>query len=502
MDAVFKVRVWVNATFMLLSLLVFEGCIFNNNPYYSNDHPGNILIFINSDSSGTTRIQTTQSYWNYNSFEVVSYDLKDTLILPVREFDLVRILNPTIDLDSVIVRAGDTLYLDILKEGYVRRHYRDGQLLDAAESANPFETSNPHSTMIDSLQNLFFYVDYNWPFEFNLDNTKYINYPIIPISENIENKPEVMRTYIELMFEDFHKRFHDKPSEMPLALHQLEAEIRLSKIMTNIRFLHRQKPYDFLRNGIFSDIFLSYREPETVSLSFISQQINVLEQRVTTKNDLLEFMLDVYDNASDYWPEKILEEYARYFVLSKLIESAFDDKLLTKKIEAYTDKYTNSKWVEVLNDFQNTQIIKKDFLLTSKDSLFYRFGKSTTFPDFIKEHKGKSIFVDFWASWCAPCLRALPDIISLKNEMNNDEILFVFISIDENKDAWRKADERLFPDGYKYSFISPGFNGSILQKELNIQQIPRYVLFDKKGRMLLNQSGLAVKEISSTLRKL
>lgn len=64
----------------------------------------------------------------------------------------------------------------------------------------------------------------------------------------------------------------------------------------------------------------------------------------------------------------------------------------------------------------------------------------------------------------------------------------------QNKDAWRKADERLFPDGYKYSVISPGFNGSILQKELNIQQIPRYVLYNKDSRVLLNESGLEIEK--------
>lgn len=502
MDTVFKVRVWVSTTFILISLLVFESCIFNNNHYSSSDHQGNILIYIDSDTSGTTRIQTTQSYWNYNSFEVVSKGLKDTLILSVREFDLVRILNPTIDLDSVIVRAGDTLYLDILREGYARKHYRDGKLMDATEIPNPFEIANFKGTMIDSLQNLFLYVDYSRPFDFAFEDTRYTEYPIIPISENIESKPTVLEDYVNHIFEDFKMRYADRPPGVPIALHQLYAEIQLSKIMGSIMFLYRQKPYDFLKKAMFSDVFLSYRESDSISLSFINRQIHMLEQGLSKNEDIHRLLLQVYNNASDYWSEEVLVEYARYYIMSKQVKSAFDEELLTKRIESFADKYPNSKWVKVLRDFHKTQSINQDFLFTSKDSLFHRSGKATTYPDLLNENAGKYIFVDFWASWCAPCIKALPHIIILKKELDNPNILFLFISIDENMDGWRKAEERFFPHGYTNSFISPGFNGSTLQTELNVVSIPRYVLFDNNGKLLLNQSGISVEEISNTLRNL
>src|SRR5690625_2274692 len=56
----------------------------------------------------------------------------------------------------------------------------------------------------------------------------------------------------------------------------------------------------------------------------------------------------------------------------------------------------------------------------------------------LSEFEGKHIFMNFWATWCPPCIAEMPSINELYNEMN-DEVVFVMISTD---DSFQKADRK------------------------------------------------------------
>ena len=52
--------------------------------------------------------------------------------------------------------------------------------------------------------------------------------------------------------------------------------------------------------------------------------------------------------------------------------------------------------------------------------------------------EGKLRYLDFWASWCAPCRLSLPAILELQNELGTDQLEVIAINVDENpKDAQR-----------------------------------------------------------------
>ena len=59
------------------------------------------------------------------------------------------------------------------------------------------------------------------------------------------------------------------------------------------------------------------------------------------------------------------------------------------------------------------------FTLVSTD------GKDIT----LDEYKGKVVILDFWATWCGPCRKGIPDLIELQNEFGND-IVVIGISLD------------------------------------------------------------------------
>lgn len=99
-------------------------------------------------------------------------------------------------------------------------------------------------------------------------------------------------------------------------------------------------------------------------------------------------------------------------------------------------------------------------------------------PHSLAEYKGKYIYLDFWASWCGPCNREIPFLKELEKTLGNDNVVFVGISIDEDAEAWKEAMKR-------HGLSENQFLGNKrIAEMLSIQSIPRYLIYDKDGKLL------------------
>ena len=119
----------------------------------------------------------------------------------------------------------------------------------------------------------------------------------------------------------------------------------------------------------------------------------------------------------------------------------------------------------------------------------------------LSEFKGKYIYLDVWASWCRPCINEFPSFDSLKVEFKDKKIVFLQLSCDQSEMRWRnemgftkrKADHfQWFVNG------DPAF-----MKELMVATIPRYLLIDKKGKLIKSHMTRASdRETKTVLAKL
>jgi thiol-disulfide isomerase/thioredoxin len=97
--------------------------------------------------------------------------------------------------------------------------------------------------------------------------------------------------------------------------------------------------------------------------------------------------------------------------------------------------------------------------------------------------KSKVTYIDFWASWCGPCKGEMPSSQALREEYAAKGVNFVYISLDEDKDAWASANKNFaLPDGH--SFVLPNPAGSEIPTKFNISSIPRYILIDTNGNVV------------------
>ena len=98
----------------------------------------------------------------------------------------------------------------------------------------------------------------------------------------------------------------------------------------------------------------------------------------------------------------------------------------------------------------------------------------------LSDLKGKYLFIDFWATWCAPCREEIPHMAKLQEHFAGDSrIALVSISVDANVKTWKKFLEKEQPAWAQY--VVDAENNAILDKEYRIFGIPHFTLLDPEG---------------------
>ena len=103
------------------------------------------------------------------------------------------------------------------------------------------------------------------------------------------------------------------------------------------------------------------------------------------------------------------------------------------------------------------------------------------FTEILKKYEGKTVVIDVWASWCSDCIKGMPKVKSLQEQY--PDAVYLFISMDKNYEAWRKGIEKHEVNG-EHFLTSDGMKG-VFGKSINLDWIPRYMIVDKTGRIVL-----------------
>ncbi|OQP66098.1 hypothetical protein A3860_39985 [Niastella vici] len=166
--------------------------------------------------------------------------------------------------------------------------------------------------------------------------------------------------------------------------------------------------------------------------------------------------------------------FSHQIVYSRLFEP---DTLLQFYNTILSDRYKNYKASKFL-----VSLIRNKIALKTGGS----------FPDFsvtdinnnrieLSKLKGKFVLIQFWASWCRPCIAEMPDLRAINEKYRQTDFTLVSFSIDKDRGKFQQAIER-----YSMNWIQV-FGNNRLFDSLGERRVPALYLIDKNGHIIYNR---------------
>jgi len=122
-------------------------------------------------------------------------------------------------------------------------------------------------------------------------------------------------------------------------------------------------------------------------------------------------------------------------------------------------------------------------------------SKREAFPDFklkdaegkeftLESYKGEIVVIDFWATWCGPCVAAMPDLQKIHTKYKDQKVKVVGVNVFEEKPA--DAVKFKKSKGYTYGLL---LRGDDIAKQLKVNGIPCFFVLDANGKIIKRIGG-------------
>ncbi len=254
----------------------------------------------------------------------------------------------------------------------------------------------------------------------------------------------------------------------------------------NLKYINYWNRYKKIRKSLYPDIkYVVADKIKELNTSLIATDISMLSD-----NKYFEYTMDELIKKDK---RELSKDEKCFDAISNLEKGMFKDRLMFQQLNKSIKEAGNKELRDSLNKRYINSISKKSYreLLLKKHFNINRLSKGMIAPNFIaldknkKEHqlidfKGKVVFIDVWATWCAPCLYESPYFEKQALKYKKEEVVFISVSSDklyntwlpEVKDKGKSVLHLHLKDARKFA------------SNYDISSIPRFILIDKKGKLI------------------
>jgi thiol-disulfide isomerase/thioredoxin len=446
-------------------VLILDGLYLDNklNKYGTggNFHTGNYLF------------SYTDDFLARHEYQSETYPVREIVVLKTeRDFIELTFIYKGIDKVSYVFQKGDSVLFKA----------------DANGVAKPPVLLNRNAKVHD-LDFEFVKREKLYPMDYPVTASSILPPPGL-YGSKLENKPDekLSRTNLEKSITDYHtsllqKHFEEKRTEK-IFLDSLYGAGLLSDYVYNFyKAKNKFSEYeiyfyqpDVSDKPISNDslIYFSFYQSYLRKHIFYDKSIRQIP-KIKGKSSIAANSMALYDSIRGL---DFLTGKSRQYFLGGLIQQVVKDNKANSKIyfEKFKQDVNNIQLLKQIADKYNLSSSSEVVTLENAD------GQTISLDSILFLNRNKVVYLDFWASWCGPCIRALPAMRELQTEFSQQNVAFVFVSIDENKTKWLAAlNKHALTES---SFRVQNLYTSKFFTDIQFQEIPRYLLFDKTGKLV------------------
>ena len=145
------------------------------------------------------------------------------------------------------------------------------------------------------------------------------------------------------------------------------------------------------------------------------------------------------------------------------------------------------KYLQTKSRIENPQVYTKAILKEVAD-----FSIKQIVDDIFQQNKGKVIYIDFWGTWCGPCLGELPNSKVIEHELKDKDVAFVYVCLESEEKKWKATLDKFQLGGQQYLLSNK--QSREMRDLFEINGVPFYMLIDKNG--VIQEKGSHLRPLS------
>ncbi len=340
------------------------------------------------------------------------------------------------------------------------------------------------------------------------------------VEKNPKNYAAILKTVNRVAIDSVSALSFIESVKQPIVLFDYRFYTLLQKLSANVYF-HSKRTFTENMVSIITDIAKRCKDltPEELTLQNELKAIPV--QNIDTAHlkkyipELTKFLTNHSVEAQAYFMELgntiLLKSADKYLSESPWVIDLLKSAIIIKKIDDFnllTDKQLKEATATISNPFivekiKETNIdLRKKIAVNKEKSTARVFVTPKVLPEklfetIMQKYRGRVIYVDFWATWCGPCLRNIAAMKSLKEELKPDHVAFVYIT---NQTSPQALWENVIPDisGDHYRLTQQEWE--VLSKRYNVTSIPHGIILNQDGVVVSPKiQGLTNDEVKTLI---